>query len=99
MILNYDKNTGEVNWYNPIQTYEQAQHRLNDNTIWIDADIPAVEDKEGYEPQLYYTDGALHWEYGSTTDSELTQLDRIEQNTQALMQSESALDVLLGVSE
>ena len=65
---------------------------LNDKMIKIDDDFDTTNKKwngsswESYTPE-------------PAPEPEPSQLDRIEANTQSLMSSNSALDVLLGVSE
>ena len=65
---------------------------LNEKTIQIEEDLDTTNKRwngsswESYTPE-------------PAPEPEPTQLDRIEANTQSLLSSNSALDVLLGVSE
>lgn len=65
--------------------------------------ITAIEISEEQQVSrgMIYENGEFSGEYTPepTPEPEPTQLDRIEANTQSLMSSNSALDVLLGVSE
>lgn len=78
MIVNYDTANGKVEWYNAMQTQEQAAHRLNENTIWYEGTLPEKEEREGYEAKLYYKNGMLVWEYKPEEAPQPSQLDRIE---------------------
>lgn len=65
---------------------------LNDKMIKIDEDFDTTNKKwNGSDWESYTPEPA--------PEPEPSQLDRIEANTQSLMSSNSALDVLLGVSE
>lgn len=66
------------------------------SAVWIDTDImPDCED--GYEIYLD-TDNTLQVRLCEPKPKPITQLDRIEANTQSILTNESALDVLLGVA-
>ena len=64
-------------------------------------EIVAVEltDEQQVSSGMTYVDNIFSGEYQPTPNPKPTQLDRIEANTRNLISSNSALDVLLGVSE
>lgn len=74
----------------------------NENGIWYEGDFSFFdgEDREGFD-KIFKWDGEKPViEYDEIQpEPEPTQLDRIEANTNAIMEKESSLDVLLGVSE
>lgn len=74
------------------------------STVWYDGEFSFFdgEEKEGFR-KVFKWDGEKpvieYVEIQPEPDPEPSQLDRIESNTNAIMEKESSLDVLLGVSE
>lgn len=63
-------------------------------------DIIKIEIVNDNQIKYIYEDGTYSIEtYSTNTYKKSSQLDRIEANTQSLISSNSALNVLLGVSE
>lgn len=100
-MLVYLKDNEVVAW-NKIINFDDAKEFINNSScVWTDKDfdfnnIPQEENKEA---KVYYENGDFVVKYFDIPELEPSQLDRIEENTKSLLLSNSALDVLLGVSE
>ncbi|WP_417017790.1 hypothetical protein [Anaerotignum sp.] len=78
MVVNFDKTTKRVYWYNIYQSKEDAQSRLNETTIWIEGDIPEVEYREGYNAVFYVEDmQSIRVEYEPIEEKEPTMDEKI----------------------
>ena len=53
MIVHFDKESGKVLWVNTYQSRQEAQSRLDEETIWVEETMPEAEDREGYRSVLY----------------------------------------------
>lgn len=79
MVVNFDKTTKRVLWYNIYQRREEAQRRLNETTVWIEGDPPATELKEGYNAVFYVNEDmqSIRVEYEPIAEQEPTMDEKI----------------------
>lgn len=79
MIINFDKTTKKVIWYNLIQSKEEAQKRLDETTVWIDGILPETEQREGYIAVFYVNDDmqSVRVEYEPIPEPEPTMDEKI----------------------
>lgn len=80
MIIGFEKDTKKVIWYNLVQTKKEAEHRLDDTTIWIEGNLPVTEFREGYIAVFYVNEDmqSIRVEYEPISEPEPSQLDIIE---------------------
>lgn len=80
MIIGFEEDTKKVIWYNLVQTKKEAEHRLDDTTIWIEGNLPATEPKEGYNAVFYVNEDmqSVRVVYEPILEPEPSQLDIIE---------------------
>lgn len=80
MVVKFDLQTKKVLFVNEYQSKEEAESRLNENTIWIEGSLPATESRDGYTAVFYVNDdlSSIRVEYEPVTEPEPTQLDRME---------------------
>ncbi len=80
MIIGFEKDTKKVIWYNLVQTKEEAEHRLDDTTIWIEGNLPVTESKEGYDVVFCVNEDmqSIRVVYEPISEPEPSQLDIIE---------------------
>lgn len=79
MIIGFEKDTKKVIWYNLVQTKKEAEHRLDDTTIWIEGEIPEIEYKEGYQHVFYVNEDmqSIRVEYELIPETEPTINEKI----------------------
>lgn len=80
MVVKFDLQTKKVLFVNEYQSKEEAESRLNENTIWIEGSLPTTESRDGYTTVFYVNDdlSSIRVEYEPIPAPEPSQLDRIE---------------------
>lgn len=80
MVVKFDLQTKKVLFVNEYQSKEEAESRLNENTIWIEGSLPTTEFRDGYTAVFYVNDdlSSIRVEYEPVTEPEPSQLDRME---------------------
>lgn len=80
MVVKFDLQTKKVLFVNEYQSKEEAESRLNENTIWIEGSLPTTESRDGYTAVFYVNDdlSSIRVEYEPVTEPEPSQLDRME---------------------
>lgn len=90
MIVHFDKESGKVLWVNTYQSRQEAQDRLDEETIWLDETMPEATDREGYRSVLYLREDGqgLEVRYEHIAEREKTTEEKI---LEALEKSHDAL--------
>lgn len=93
MLLKYDKNSKKVIWWNLNLKYEECVNQLSDSIIWLDADIPDVESREGYIGVLYLNDdnSSIRVEYELMPEEPMTEPTINEKIYEAVIKSQDEL--------
>lgn len=81
MVVNFDKTTKRVLWYNIYQGQEDAESRLNETTIWMEGSLPDVESRDGYIAVFYVNEDmdmqSIRVEYEPIAEQEPTMDEKI----------------------
>lgn len=79
MVVNFDKTTKRVLWYNIYQSKEEAQKTLNETTIWMEGSLPDVESRDGYIAVFYVNEDmqSIRVEYEPIAEQEPTMDEKI----------------------
>lgn len=90
MIVHFDKESGKVLWVNTYQSRQEAQSRLDEETIWVEETMPEAEGREGYRTVLYLREDGqgLEVRYEPIAQREKTTEEKI---LEALEKSHDAL--------
>ena len=85
------------------KTYEKNKYKTSDNIVWYDGEFSFLdsENKDGYTKNFKWNgkEPVIEYEEIIPVVNEPSVEEKILTNTEKLLSNESALDVLLGVTE